>query len=264
MGKKDAIGYHPIRTIFQAVGLFDELGVSLREAEFPVQNDMAYHSVGNHLIGCDWRDFPAESTISKALRLAEEIAIVPPLLISLQKRIPAQSGLGGGSSNAASTLVALSRLGVGILPHEVMDVAKAVGADVPFFLVGGRAKAEGYGEILTPLAPLPTETYVIARPQTGCETGPMYAALDNLEFPWREFPSVDELYNDFERVAPCESLDLIDTLRTLGARDAGLSGSGSAVFGRFLASEKAEQAKNFLVERLDCQAWTAISLDRAF
>ena len=260
VGKKDAIGYHPIRTIFQAVGLYDEVVVEDREGA-PGGSTGIAHEVGIHRIVCDWAEFPAESTVSKALRLASEFVILPPLQITLQKRIPAQSGLGGGSSNAAGVLLAIQQMGINILPHEMREVAKAVGADVPFFLVGGRAKAEGYGEILTTLPDLPTEWYVIARPEVGCATGPMYAALDALDYPWREFPDRDELYNDFERVAPCDSLDLIETLRTLGARDAGLSGSGSAVFGRFLAEEKAVAAKDYLVERLSCRAWAVKTLD---
>lgn len=268
VGKKDAIGYHPIRTIFQSVGLFDDMVTALR-ADHPQVHASPYdpergtiiHACGPHLVECDWPEFPAESTVSKALRLASEFAILPPLHITIQKQIPAQSGLGGGSSNAAGVLRTLQRIGVPILEHEIFEVAKAVGADVPFFLINGRARAEGYGERLTPLPSLPEEWYVVSRPALGCATGPMYAALDALDYPFRDFPEGDELYNDFERVAPCDSLDLIELLRTLGARDAGLSGSGSAVFGRFLAKEKAETAKDFLVERMSCQAWAAITLD---
>ena len=260
VGKKDAIGYHPIRTIFQAVGLYDVLTLESRESASDPAGGIV-HEVGAHRIASDWPEFPAESTVSKALRLASEFVILPPLQVTIQKQIPAESGLGGGSSDAAGVLLAIRQMGINILPHEVKEVAKAVGADVPFFLLGGRAKAEGYGEILTPLPDLPSEWYVIVRPEVGCATGQMYAALDAFEYLWRDFPNEDELYNDFERVAPCESLELIETLKSLGARDAGLSGSGSAVFGRFLAEDLAVAAKDYLVERLSCRAWSAKTLD---
>ncbi|MBS1716654.1 MAG: hypothetical protein JSS72_02850 [Armatimonadetes bacterium] len=214
VGPVDARGYHPIRTVFQTITLFDTLEVELADKTS---------------ITCNWSDFPAENTLTKMLRLAREIHC-PELKIHLTKRIPAQSGLGGGSSDAVGVLKALERLSpVPLTPEHQMDFARAVGADVPFFLLGGTAKGEGYGEKLTPLPDGPTRWLVVARPDEGVDTAKAYKRLDETERPFKEFE--DGLYNDFERVAPCGSLELIDRLRVHGASEAGLTGSGSAVFG---------------------------------
>jgi 4-diphosphocytidyl-2C-methyl-D-erythritol kinase len=104
---------------------------------------------------------------------------------------------------------------------------------------------------------------IIVKPEVGCPTGPTFARLDETEYEWRAFPTTDELYNDFERVAPCECLDLIERLRSLGARDAALSGSGSAVFGRFDSQDAAERAKESAVREGLGQAWAVRTLSRA-
>ena len=233
VGPKDARGYHPLRTVFQAVDLCDTLEIETGAERSEVTSDDPA--------------LPTDNTVAKALRLVAEVVSVPPLRVVLRKTIPAQSGLGGGSSDAAGLLRAVRALmGRGVTDRELREVALAVGADVPFFLVGGRARGEGYGERLTPLEDAPTEWLALAMPDVRCPTPEMYRRLDDLSYPWREFPEGDELSNDFERVAPCECLDLIERLDALGAKGAGLSGSGSAVFGRFSSQEEAETA----VERL--------------
>lgn len=242
VGPRDARNYHPLRTVFQAVGLYDELTI--------VPSDQ-------NLITSDWPDLPEENTLAKGLKLVSEIAPVPPIRIHLTKRIPAQSGLGGGSSDAAGLLRAVPYLvGASLNEPELRSVALAVGADVPFFLVGGRAKAEGYGEKLTALPDGPQQWLVIARPDTDCPTGPMFARLDGLSYEWRDFQ--EEPYNDFERVAPCECLDLIELLHAFGATAAGLSGSGSAVYGIFSGKQEAEAAQ----ARLAQKSWLVPTLTR--
>jgi 4-diphosphocytidyl-2-C-methyl-D-erythritol kinase len=237
VGPVDHRGYHPLRTIFQAISLYDTLEIEpARELSFE----------------CDDPEVPAENTVVKAARLMMEVADFPPVHIRLTKRIPSQAGLGGGSSDAAGVMRAAKQLMQASLPdYERRAIAKSVGADVPFFLVGGRAKAEGYGEKLTPLpSPQPVEWYVIAQPEDRCSTGETFAKLDALSYEWIDFPSEDILYNDFERVAPAGSLRLIERLRELGARDAGLTGSGSAVFGRFRSEAECRIAE----ERLRSEA----------
>lgn len=164
-----------------------------------------------------------------------EVADFPPVAVKLVKRIPSEAGLGGGSSDAAGIIRAAKSLMSATLPdYERKAIAKSIGADVPFFLLGGRAKAEGYGEKLTKIpSPDPIEWYVIAQPEDRCSTREAFSKLDDLEYEWRDFPTEDVLYNDFERVAPRGSLDLMERLQIHGAKDAGLTGSGSAVFGRF-------------------------------
>jgi len=93
VGPRDARGYHPIRTILQAVGLFDELTIS-DETE-------------KDTFTCNW-DLPERNTITKAWTLGKELAPLPPLSVTLEKRIPIQGGLGGGSSDAAGFLLDVS------------------------------------------------------------------------------------------------------------------------------------------------------------
>ena len=229
VGKIDHRGYHPIRTIFQAISLYDTLTLT-------VADSLSFT--------CDSTDVPSENTVTKAARLMQEIADYPPVAIHLEKCIPTQSGMGGGSSDAAGVIQSASQfMSMRLSDHERKAIAKSIGADVPFFLVGGRAKGEGYGEKLTPLlSPSTPEWYVIAQPQDRCSTGDTFAKLDALEYEWLPFPTSDTLYNDFERVAPCGSLELIEQILSRGARDAGLTGSGSAVFGRFPDQQSANLA----------------------
>lgn len=250
VGPLDRRGYHPLRTVFQAIGIYDTLEIQA--------------GAGAHEVTFDDPSIPASNTLTKTLRLLSEVMPLPPLRVHVRKGIPSESGLGGGSSDAAALIRATQRIsGLTVPEGELAGIALAVGADVPFFLVGGRAKAEGYGEKLTPLPDGPREWLVLARPEVGCATGPAFARLDALTYDWRAFPEGDELYNDFERVAPCESLDLIERLQVHGARDAALSGSGSAVFGRFgdeaLASKAAEKLR---AERVG-QVWVAPTLVRS-
>lgn len=230
VGPPDASGYHPIRTVFQAIGLFDVLRIS--------------DESDTHRVTSDWLGMPANNTVSKTLRLLDELIPHLPLHVHVCKAIPAQSGLGGGSSDAAGLLRAVSRFVQAPLPEaSLFDIALAVGADVPFFLTGGLARAEGYGEQLTPLPDAPIRWVVIAKPDAGVSTATAYAKLDAAPEPWRAFPGRESaVHNDFERVAPPESLRLIAALRGAGALGATLCGSGSAAFGLFETRDAAEAA----------------------
>ena len=240
VGPADSIGYHPIRSIFQAVGLFDEL-VCTPATETTVT--------------CDWDGLPEKNTLTKALALLSEVVNLPKMHIHLVKRIPVQSGLGGGSSDAAGLVRLAKQLCAGQFSEAEMNaIAPAIGADVAFFLTGGRAKAEGYGELITPL-PHVTGWCVICQPENvQCSTMEMYKALDETSYPWLDFPNDlanFQLYNDFERVAPCESVDLYDRLLTHGCTQACLSGSGSAIFGTCDTEEIAQR----VMERMKAEGY---------
>ncbi len=249
VGPIDSRGYHPLRTIFQAIDLYDTLEIEVSDR--------------NEVI-CDDPQVPAENTVTRTLRLLAEVINIPPLRVRLHKVIPAQSGLGGGSSDAAGLIrAAVAIAGLPIPRAELLGLAQTIGADVPFFLHGGRAKAEGYGERLTEQPDPSTEWYVVARPEAGCETKATFARLDETSYHWREFPDNDSLYNDFERVALCESLDLMERLQVHGAEASGLSGSGSAVFGRFSSEVDAESARLRMSLEGTERVWVAKSLGRA-
>lgn len=253
VGPPDAAGYHPLRSVMQAIGLFDEMQIT------PAEQDA---------LECNWPGMPVENTLTKTLRLIREQVPLPPIHIQLTKTIPAESGLGGGSGNAA----ALIRWAKRAVAHRIdddffFDVGRAVGADIPFFLIGGRARAEGYGERLTLLPDTKRAWLVIVRPQVGVSTGTAYRALDATPREWRDWPDLSAreptwLYNDFERVAPCLCGEVAERLQLAGAEAALLCGSGSAVFGWCSRPEQAEDvAARIRAESLG-QVWVAPTLTR--
>ncbi|MCG9894184.1 MAG: hypothetical protein MH204_01755 [Fimbriimonadaceae bacterium] len=239
-----------MRSHFLAVSLADELTVSRGD--------------GEPGFFCDDPSVPELNTVTKTLRLASEAVDLSGFRWELKKRIPVESGLGGGSSDAAGALRACRRLFPEAFPdHLLREIARAVGSDVPFFLVGGAARAEGYGERLTSLPDLPSVHLVLAQPSVGCSTVEAYRALDAKPRDWREFPEDPlELYNDFERVAPCGSLDLIERLQIIGASSAGLTGSGSAVFGFFPDEQTAGLAADRLASEEKCWTFAGRTLTR--
>ena len=279
VGPRDEGGLHPLRTVYQAVGLYDELVVE---------------EAGEDSFECDWPQLAADNTVTKALRLLRELVPLPPLRISLTKRIPAEAGLGGGSSDAAGMIRAAWKM----MPEHCSErfaheVAAAVGADVPFFLVGGRATGSGHGEIVEPLPDVPCRWLLIVQPEEGVSTAAAYAALDRAVQVRRPAAQSDvaeqgdvpqspqsgsfdplrttdwgdwgtdagelELHNDFELVAPCVCRELSDKMLELGADGALLCGSGSAVFGVFGSEPEAMTAQD------DMQAdrsWVAPTLSR--
>jgi len=249
VGQKDASGYHPIRTIFQAIGLYDDVTIDLGIGETSVE-----------FIGAN---IPADNTVTKVLRLMSEFCNLPAMGIRIEKRIPMEAGLGGGSSNAAAVIRAVRHLHPERFTEaDAFSVARAVGADVPFFLVGGRAKGEGYGEILTPL-PDPAEAWaVVVKPDYGHSTKEMFEALDQMDYPFVEFPETDLRYNDFERYA-CDVTDRVERLLVFGAESGGMTGSGSALYGLFADREKATQAKSRAEGEQLGQAWLVPLLSRA-
>lgn len=249
VGKKDASGYHPIRTIFQAIGLSDDVSIDLGVRE----NSVVF--VGTEI--------PERNTVSKALRLMAEFCDLPNMAIRIVKNIPTEAGLGGGSSNAAAVIRVVRHL----IPErfgerDAFSVAEAVGADVPFFLVGGRAKGEGYGEKLTPLPDPAPGWAVVVKPDYGHSTKEMYDALDEMDYPFAEFPETDLRYNDFERYA-CDVTDRVERLLVFGAQSGGMTGSGSALYGLFADREKASQAKSRAEGEQLGQAWLVPLLSRA-
>lgn len=255
----DERGYHPLRTVFQAVSLFDEIEVEIEAPPSVPPPRSANHPGGApresgpareaaHSVTFDVDGIPARNTVTRAIELFGRETELPRVSVRVHKRIPLESGLGGGSSDAAAVLRALQKLlGDPVSAEVLRRIALEIGADVPFFLVGGRAVGEGYGEKLSPMPNGPPRSLVIARPNESCPTGPMFKKLDELRNEHGELPNRDpRLNNDFERVAPAACLDLIERIRSLGALRAGLSGSGSAVFGVFDSAAATEAVANTL------------------
>ncbi|MCC6792049.1 MAG: 4-(cytidine 5'-diphospho)-2-C-methyl-D-erythritol kinase [Thermomicrobiales bacterium] len=249
LGKR-ADGYHEIRTIFAAVGLYDRLTVTpatnttVRVDRPELENDQNLVNVAASLLSAD---FPAATA-----------------RFDLEKRIPAAAGLGGASSDAAATLIALNHLhSLGLSNAELRDYAVRIGSDVPFFVEGGFAHASGRGEILTPL-PTPRSLYaVIVSPNIDIprKTATLYGALRpsdftdglRIEASARALAAGDDsdvdLGNVFERAlydaAPALG-SIAGEMRRAGAKRVGLSGAGPSHY----ALERDEEAASAIVDRL--------------
>lgn len=181
VGLRRPDGYHDIRSIMQTITLHDTLTVTASPDSPGVRLEV---------IGEEANGVPADETnlVHKAAVRLQKIAAARGILpgnrsglhLLLHKRIPSQAGLGGGSSDAAATLVAVSSLlGLARPSARLGEIGASLGADVPFFLTGGTAFAEGLGEKITPLPALvPDWPLVVVKPDAGVSTAAAYAALD--------------------------------------------------------------------------------------
>jgi 4-diphosphocytidyl-2-C-methyl-D-erythritol kinase len=246
-------GYHELRTIFQAISLHDELW--LRFSRRPGIS-LAIH--GNERLSRE----PLKKNLVylAATALRREMRILSGIEIELTKNIPAGRGLGGGSSDAAATLLGLLRLTrKKIDTARLMEIAASLGADVPFFLFGGRALGTNKGDEIYPLPDIPKQAVLVVSPKDiHIRTPDAYKWLKApLWSPHRSRAELTKsgatpklwgfcalcwstqgngLSNDFERPVfrRYPRLDGIKrTLLRLGAAEASLAGSGSAVFGVF-------------------------------
>jgi 4-diphosphocytidyl-2-C-methyl-D-erythritol kinase len=256
-------GFHELRTVFQALSLHDLIDCIPREGPFAIECDTA--GVPLDRTNLVWR---AADALWRSLRRAGPVRDVT---IRLQKRIPLQAGLGGGSANAAATLLALARLWhVPVRPNQLTDVAAALGADVPFFLSGGTALGLGRGDEVYPLADLPRHWIVLLVPGFGVSTRDAYDWYDSerelargvsarepqhVPGPWpsRAAQMINDLEAPIARHHP--EIDQMRTaLRRAGALAAAMSGSGSTVFGLFQKRSDALTA----VERLSGSGWRVL------
>ncbi len=265
-----ADGYHELRTVFQSIALHDVIQCVAREGPLAIECAAAGVPLdGSNLV---WR---AAEALWRALRRPTPVRDV---VIRLEKHIPLQAGLGGGSTDAAATLMALAALWkVPVRPAQLTDVAATLGADVPFFLSGGTALGLGRGDEVYPLADLARHWIVLLVPGFGVSTADAYNWYDSerdlsrgasarepqhVPGPWpsRAAQMINDLEAPIARHHP--EIDQMRTaLRRAGALAAAMSGSGSAVFGLFQKRADALAA----VERLSGSGWRVLlteSLDR--
>jgi 4-diphosphocytidyl-2-C-methyl-D-erythritol kinase len=180
---------------------------------------------------CDDPTIPIDET-NLVLRAARAVG-APPVAIDLRKRIPAGGGLGGGSSNAATTLMALGA-GRGDLAQLALDL----GSDVPFFLIGGTAYATGRGEILTPMPSMAGIPLLLLLPEERVSTKDAFARITRFSPPLGidAYSDFANFRNDFEEpvFAMLPRLAALkQRLKAAGAPWAGMSGSGSSIAGAF-------------------------------
>ncbi len=248
-------GYHEVRTLLQTIDLHDEIRVSSAETfEFTATEEPRGES---NLVVRAVRAFEAESSMKVPLRM------------DLIKRIPAGAGMGGGSADAAITLLGLDRkFGTRIPGERLFGILQTLGSDVPFFSVGGRALAVGRGERLFPLDDEPDYWIVLVNPGVSINTAEAYswltgyARFNNMLSFCARFVllerdarlALETGPNDFETPLFVRFPDLAEIKRKLlgvGARFASLTGSGAALFGQFSAESDARKAVSVLARDLD-------------
>lgn len=247
VGEKRPDGYHELRSVMTSASLCDVLDV---EKEKGIT------------LTCDRADLPADGR-NLAVKAAEtffaETGIAGGCHIHLEKHIPSEAGLGGGSSDAAAVLRALRILYAPELSEEELETLGArVGSDVPYCVRRGTALCRGRGESMTDLPAMPGCHYVIVKPREAFSTGAMYGAID-AQNPARRHTTDNlitglahgdlqavaaNLYNTFEAVVPENSAvwSARQLLLRSGAVNAMMSGSGSAVFGIFASASQARSA----------------------
>lgn len=242
-------GYHEVKMIMQSIRLCDELTLE--------------RTAGGITLITDSAELPAleDNLICKAAKLMFETYHIPGgVHIHLQKSIPIAAGMAGGSADAAATLKGVSRLFDLEIPIDrLMELGVAIGADVPYCIMGGTALAEGIGEKLTPLAPAPDFYILVAKPDINVSTAQVYQQLDVTDI--KKHPDIsgmaraiesgslqgilDRMGNVLETVT-IPAYPVIDSIkhrmRELGAVNSMMSGSGPTVFGIFLSEQMAEFA----------------------
>jgi len=218
-------GLHRLSSVFQTISLFDT--IKLKPTEY-------HHSV--RFIGMD---VPQTNTCSKVLDLLGE-RLKTFWDVEIQKNIPDGAGLGGGSSNAATLILALNQLeSLNLSIDDMVTIAFQVGSDVPYFLHGGQAHVFGTGDNITPkVSYIDTTAFVLILPGIHCSTASVYGALDNMG----QFDDLDKLDSTdlaiigFNRLfkpacfVSAELLKLYDTVSHMFPDQVFMSGSGSTLF----------------------------------
>ena len=243
-------GYHDLSMIMQTVNLYDLVYIRKMHAE------------GIKLTtNLKWLPNDEGNIVYQAAKLFKETqGIDTGLSIELNKRIPVAAGLAGGSSNAAATLIGLNTLfETGLSQQELMQMGVKLGADVPYCILGGTALAEGIGDILTPLAPMPDCYVLIAKPKINVSTAVVFKSLDIPAI--QTHPDNKKVIDAIEKkdigtVAKgmCNVLETVtekkypvirkikDVMLQYGAKGAIMSGSGPTVFGIYNSRSQAKKA----------------------
>ncbi len=240
LGKRED-GYHEVRMVMQTIHLYDRVEIKkTRSPHIHVETNLYYLPVNE------------DNLVYRAAKLMkDEFQIKEGVRIVLQKFIPVAAGLAGGSSDAAAVLVGMNRIfNLGLKQNKLMELGLKIGADVPFCIMRGTALAEGIGEKLTALPPMPKCPVLIAKPAISVSTKAVYEGLklyDGMEHPDIDGVMEGIQQKDLKGVAShmgniLETLTIpmypvIEDIKKLmlenGALNAMMSGSGPTVFGLF-------------------------------
>ena len=245
-------GYHDLKMVMGSVDFADEVTVSLcGSGETTARSNLPW-------LPSDRRNLTVRAAEAFFAALGEKN---PGVEIHMLKRIPVGAGMAGGSANAAAVLRGLNTLtGAGLDADALRRIALEVGSDVPYCVSGGMALAEGRGERLTPLPPMPACHIVICKPAFSISTAELFSRIDGRAL--RAHPDTAGLiaalergdlagtavrmFNVFEEALPRNAgavRDIRSALLDAGALGAVMTGTGSAVFGLFDSLEWAEKAR---------------------
>ena len=248
--RKREDGYHDLQMVMQSVSLCDELTIRPAEGEGSMSTNLSY-------LPADGRNLAqlAAAAFREATGMGGQVDI------TIEKNIPVCAGMGGGSSDAAAVLRAMNEMtGAGLTLTELAKIGEMVGSDVPYCVVGGTAMAEGRGEILTPLPPLPHCWVAVCKPSFSVSTPQLFGRVDVRKIVRRPDTAglvaaleagdpvgvARRMYNVFEDVLEPRRRSEIDSIKTAmidcGALGASMSGSGPTVFGLFAEQGPAEEA----------------------
>ena len=258
LGKRED-GYHDLRMVMQSITLADTLTLEENRGEgLRVSANLRFLPTGEKNLAA-----------AAALRFWEALGREPEDLdIRIEKRIPVCAGMAGGSSDAAAVLRALNqRAGEPFAPKELARLGERVGSDVPYCVLGGTALAEGRGEVLTPLPPLPRCWVVACKPDFPISTPELFAQADRVKLRRRPDTAglvaaleagdlggvARRMYNVFEDVLPARLYTRVAEIKNdliqCGALGANMSGSGPTAFGLFDRLEAAQEARACLAQR---------------
>lgn len=254
-------GYHDVKMIMQTIDLHDEVLIEEAEKGIDVECSNEYIPSGR------------DNIAYKAAKLLMECCgLEKGVKIKIRKRIPASSGLGGGSSDAAAVLKGMNEIfALGLGRQELSVLGKKIGADVPYFLWGGTALAEGIGEIITELKRLSGVDIVLVMPNFSVSTAWVYGNLDFSEIGERPDTDllvkavlenrVDIIAKNMRNVLETVTIkrhgiiaEIKSCLVELGALGSMMSGSGPSVFGIYADKQSARYA----CERMKDRGWDCI------
>lgn len=260
LGKREN-GYHDVRMVMQTVGIYDRLIITkIPEDEIRININLKFLPVNEN------------NLIYKAYKLMkDEYGFSGGIDVDLNKFIPIAAGMAGGSTDAASTMFAINRLfELGLSNEELMKQGVKIGADVPYCIMRGTALAEGIGEKLTKLSPMPHCHIVVAKPPINVSTKMVYESLDAGAI--TKHPDIDAIIEainegDVKKVAECMGNVLEDVtvpmypviakikndMISQGAYNAMMSGSGPTVFGIFPDEQTALKCKEYLKAHEDAR-----------
>ena len=264
-----ADGFHDLCTVFQTISLHDTLSVS------PAADIQM--TCGDERLPADERNL----VVRAALALRHKTGVQCGAKIHLEKRIPAPGGLGGGSSNAATALLALTKLwNLSLTIEDLHPIAASLGSDVPFFLYGGTALGMGRGEVIEPIEDFREDFMLVVTPNVAVATRDAFKRLNarsltkqeakrKLQICRFDLESADFKYtafkNDFEIsvfAAYPEVERVKNTLLDLGAERAMLSGSGGSVFAIFDKDETRQATIKALDDEVNWRKFAVATISR--